>query len=177
LDNKTRTVIAALTLSAVGLVGITRDENYVSTAMIPVPGDVPTLGFGSTDGVRMGDTTTPPKALSRLLQDVDKRTIKRCVTAPLHQFEYDAYQSLAFNIGIGAFCDSTLVRELNVGLYPEACRHIEDFTCGPATQATRAKPGEKCYSARKPMKVMKGLVDRRARERALCEGAGEAFRP
>jgi len=35
--------------------------------VIPVKGDVPTIGFGTTTGVKLGDTTTPPKALARAL--------------------------------------------------------------------------------------------------------------
>ena len=43
---------------------------------------------------------------------------------PLHQHEYDAFLSLAYNIGPGAFCGSTLVRLLNAGQYREACDQI-----------------------------------------------------
>jgi GH24 family phage-related lysozyme (muramidase) len=94
--------------------------------------------------------------------------IKRCVKVPLHQWEYDAVTQLAYNIGEGAFCSSTLVRELNAGRYLEACQHISDFICGPATEATRAKPGAKCYYPDRPRKIIPGLVNRRERERELC---------
>ena len=62
-----RTAVAALGLSAAALVGLVLREGYSDRAIIPVKGDVPTLGFGSTtraDGslVRLGDTTTPPQA-------------------------------------------------------------------------------------------------------------------
>jgi len=43
---------------------------------------------------------------------------------PLHQHEYDAFLSLAYNIGSGAFCGSTLVRLLNDRRYCEACDQI-----------------------------------------------------
>lgn len=121
-----RKTLAALTLSAAGLVGIVAHEGYSGTAIVPVPGDVPTLGFGTTEGVRLGDRTTPPQALARALQDVQRYegALRRCVTAPLHQHEYDAYTSLAYNIGPTAFCSSTLVRRLNAGDYAEACGEI-----------------------------------------------------
>ena len=51
-----RIQLAALTLSAATLVGIAVHEGYRDTAYIPVPGDVPTIGFGTTGGVKMGDT-------------------------------------------------------------------------------------------------------------------------
>ena len=47
--------LAALSLSAAGLVGIALHEGYSDKAIIPVPGDKPTIGFGSTtraDGSR-----------------------------------------------------------------------------------------------------------------------------
>jgi lysozyme len=124
--SRLRVAAAALTLSAAAFVGLAVHEGYSDTAIIPVPGDVPTLGFGTTEGVRMGDKTTPTKALARALSDVQKfeGALKTCVKVPLHQHEYDAYLSLAYNIGPTAFCGSTLVRLLNQGQYREACDQI-----------------------------------------------------
>lgn len=121
-----RTQLASLTLSAAALVGIALHEGYRDRAYVPVPGDVPTIGFGTTQGVKPGDTITPPKALQRALQDVQQfeGAIKRCVTVPLHQHEYDAYISLSYNIGQTAFCSSTLVRKLNAQDYEGACKQI-----------------------------------------------------
>ena len=121
-----RTQLASLTLSAAALVGIALHEGYSDKAYIPVPGDVPTIGFGTTQGVKPGDTITPPKALQRAFQDVQQfeGALKSCVTAPLHQHEYDAYISLSYNIGQTAFCSSTLARKLNAQDYEGACRQI-----------------------------------------------------
>lgn len=121
-----RIVVATLALSAAGLVGIVGYEGYTDHAVIPIPGDVPTIGFGTTAGVRMGETTTPPAALRRALRELNEfeATIKQCVTVPLHQHEFDAYTSLAYNIGPYAFCSSTLVKELNAGRYEAACAQI-----------------------------------------------------
>lgn len=121
-----RVKLAGLSLSAVALVGIALHEGYSDRAYIPVPGDVPTIGFGTTEGVKPGDTITPPKALVRALQDAQKfeGALKRCVKVPLHQHEYDAYISLSYNIGPTAFCGSTLVRKLNAEDYAGACREI-----------------------------------------------------
>lgn len=121
-----RVTVAALTLSASALVGIAVHEGYRPVAYRPVPGDVPTIGFGTTGGVRMGDSIDPVRALVRKLDDVRKfeGALKTCVRVPLHQHEYDAFLSLAYNIGSGAFCGSTLVRLLNEGRYREACDQI-----------------------------------------------------
>jgi lysozyme len=121
-----RVVIGALSLSASALVGIALHEGYRGEAYIPVKGDVPTIGFGTTAGVKPGDRIEPVQALVRKLADVQRfeGALKECVRVPLHQYEYDAFMSLAYNIGPGAFCGSTLVRRLNAGDYTGACNEI-----------------------------------------------------
>jgi lysozyme len=121
-----RAPIISLGISGIALVGLLVAEGYRDTAYIPVAGDVPTIGFGTTQNVRMGDKITVPQALNRALDDVQKfeGAMKRCVKVPLHQYEYDAYVSLTYNIGEGAFCRSTLVRKLNAGDYKGACEQI-----------------------------------------------------
>ena len=115
-----------LALSASALVGIAVHEGYSPVAYEPVKGDVPTIGFGTTEGVKQGDKTTPERALVRLLNDASKfeKAVKRCAPVPMYQYEFDAYVSLTYNIGEGAFCKSTLVRLLNQQKYEEACKQI-----------------------------------------------------
>jgi lysozyme len=146
-----RVQLASLTLSAAALVGLALSEGYTDRAVQPLPGDKWTYGFGTTEGVRPGDTITPPKALERKLRDVQnfEGALKQCVTVPLAQHEYDAYVSLAYNIGSKAFCGSTLVRLLNAGDYAGACQQILRWD--------RFK-GER----------VRGLTARREREHALC---------
>lgn len=152
-QNKTRIKVAALALSAAGFVGVVLHESYTESAVIPIPGDVPTLGFGTTEGVRMGDRTTPPKALVRALSDLAKYegAVKKCVHVPLFQHEYDAATSLAYNIGTTAFCNSTVVKRFNAGDYAGACAAFEMWNKANG-------------------RVVRGLAIRRAQERAQCEG-------
>lgn len=149
-----RNAITTLVLSAAALVGIALNEGYSDSTIIPIKGDVPTIGFGTTEGVKLGDKITPPKALARALQDVQKfeGAIKKCVAVPLHQYEYDAYVSLSYNIGSGAFCSSTLVKKLNVQNYAGACQEILRWD--------RAKG-----------RVVKGLTNRRQQEYQKCIGS------
>lgn len=158
-----RSIVAVLALSAAGLVGIAVDESYTAKAVPdPVHGAaVPTIGFGATTGVRMGDITTPPKALARLMTDVRlyEGALRRCVTMPLHQHEYDTYVNLAYNIGAGAFCSSTLVRLLNAGQYEQACNAILMW---------RFAANVDCSSTGN--KVCAGLWSRRQRQRLQCLG-------
>ena len=149
-----RVAVAGLVLAASTIVGIATQEGYKEAAYIPVPGDVPTIGFGATKGVKLGDKTTPVRALNRLLDEVDSvyaQGVRRCVTVPLYQYEFSAYVSLTYNIGVANFCGSTLVKKLNQGDYSGACRAIERWN----------KAGGR---------VSQGLVNRRKEERAICEG-------
>lgn len=121
-----RTQVAALSLSAAALVGLVSHEGFRDEAYIPVAGDVPTIGFGTTENVKLGDKIDVVSALKRAVNDVNKfeGALKQCVKVPLHQYEYDAYISLSYNIGASAFCSSSLVRLLNEEQYEEACKQI-----------------------------------------------------
>ncbi|MBV6414883.1 MAG: lysozyme [Xanthomonadales bacterium PRO6] len=121
-----RRTVAGLTLSAAALVGIVLHEGYTDHAVVPAKGDVPTIGFGTTAEVKIGDITTPPEALARALTDIQQfeGALKQCVTVPLAQHEYDAFVSFSYNVGSRAFCKSTLVRKLNAEDYAGACAEL-----------------------------------------------------
>jgi lysozyme len=150
---KARIVIGALTLSASALVGIAVHEGYRGEAYIPVKGDVPTIGFGTTAGVKSGDTIEPVQALVRKLADVQRfeGALKQCVRVPLHQHEYDAWMQFTYNVGPSAFCNSTALRKLNSGDYAGACDEMLRWVY---------------VDGRK----VQGLVNRREAERQLCLG-------
>lgn len=151
--SKIRYAIAGLSLTAAGLVGILNYEGFSDTAYIPVPGDVPTIGFGSTKGVKLGDTITPEKAIERAYRDIrnTESAIHKCVHVPLSASEYDAFTSLAYNIGTSAFCSSTLVKKLNAGDYDGACAEIKRWVYVKG-------------------QVVPGLVNRREKEYRKCMG-------
>lgn len=150
---KKRLAVGVLSLSATGLIGIASYEGFSEKAYIPIKGDVPTIGFGSTEGVKMGDAITVPQALDRLRRDITvaESAISRCVRVPLSQGELDAYTSLAFNIGTNAFCRSTLVVKLNGGDYAGACEEIKRWVYAGG-------------------RLVPGLVARREKEYATCVG-------
>jgi lysozyme len=149
-----RIQVAALSLSAAALVGLALHEGYRENAYIPVPGDVPTIGFGTTEDVELGDKTTPERALVRLLKDANKfeSAVQSCVKVPLHQYEYDAYVSLTYNVGPRAFCGSTLVKRLNQSDYSGACLEILKW------DKFKGKP-------------LPGLTKRRQEEYLKCTGS------
>jgi lysozyme len=149
-----RAAIATLALSASTLVGLAVHEGYREAAYIPVPGDRATIGFGDAQGVKLGDRTDPVRALIRLNAQADtfQQAMRGCIgEVPLHQHEWDAYVSLTFNIGSGAFCKSTLVQKLRAEDYAGACDQILRW------DRFQGKP-------------LPGLTKRRAAEHAQCVG-------
>lgn len=148
-----RRFTAVMSMSAAGLIALAGYEGFRAEAYIPVPGDVPTVGFGSTSGVKLGDKITVEEGLERLYRDVGvaESAIARCVKVPLTQGEYDAYTSFAFNVGGTAFCSSTLVKKLNAGDYAGACSELKRWVYAGG-------------------KILPGLVERREREFQMCMG-------
>lgn len=124
-----RVIVAALTLSAAGFLGIVSSESYVGEAMVPTQGDRPTLGFGSTfheDGrpVQMGEKTTPVRALVIAQAHLSREeTIFRdsLKGASLSQAEYDIYVDWVYQYGTGAWMQSTMRRHILAGNYAAAC--------------------------------------------------------
>lgn len=116
------------------------------------PAGVPTIGYGHTAGVAMGQTVTQQQADDYLRRDVRQfeRAVSRLVRVPLTQGQFDALVSFAFNLGEGALAQSTLLRLLNAGDYAGAAAQFERWN----------KAGGR---------VLPGLVRRRAAERALFE--------
>ena len=123
-----RVVVGVLTLSAAGFLGILQREDYREKAYPdPTYGwKIPTVGFGSTEGVKQGDSLKVVPAIERALVDANQfeGALKKCVKVPLSQPEYDLYVNLSYNIGSGAFCSSTLVKRLNNKDYQGACNAI-----------------------------------------------------
>jgi len=150
-----RKAIAGLALSASALVALVAHEGYSETAIVPVIGDRPTLGYGMTqrpDGspVQMGDTTTPVKALQRTLAYVQKQDIQMrgCITAPLHQGEYDELADFGYQYGIRRLCESSMVRLANAGDYAGSCKAYLQyrFAAGYDCSTTiNGKPNKRCW--------------------------------
>ena len=109
-------------ISDEGLELIKEYERLVLGAYMPTPKDVPTIGYGHTKGVKMGDTCTPLQADTWLREDCEEaeRCIAKYVTVPLMQNEFDALVSFVFNVGCGAFAGSTMLKLLNAGDYDAA---------------------------------------------------------
>lgn len=108
---------------------VARWEGFRATAY-RCPAGKWTIGYGTTDGVKPGDTITSAEALDRLARHMEKdaRAIDSLVTVSLAPHERDALISLAYNIGISAFTHSTLLRLLNGFDKPGAAEQFMRWT-------------------------------------------------
>jgi lysozyme len=134
-------------------------NKYLNAYIDPV--GIPTIGYGSTYNydakrkVRLGDSITQEKAIEWLRNETKSIVpkIKALVKVPINQNQLDSLTSFVYNVGIGAFRSSTLLRLLNSG-----APKIE-----VAAQFDRWNKG----TVRGQKVVLPGLVRRRSEEKAL----------
>jgi lysozyme len=96
--------------------GRTFTEGFEGCSLVAYrcPAGVWTIGYGHTDGVKPGDTCTQEQADARLSQDLVLfgDGIGRLIgSAPTTQNQVDALGDMAFNIGLGGFGSSTVLRK------------------------------------------------------------------
>ncbi len=132
---------------------VKRFEGFREDAYL-CPAGIPTIGYGSTRGVRLGMTITEEEAARRLREDLDAaaKAVFRLVIVPLTRWQIDALTSFAFNVGGDKFASSTLLRKLNVGDRAGAAAEFERWVHAGG-------------------KVLPGLVARRRAEADLFRGS------
>lgn len=139
-------------LSQRGIDLIKQFEGYSSMAYPdPATGGAPwTIGYGTTKGVKPGMVITAQQAEKMLRDDVAKfeSGVSSLITAPTTQGQFDAMVSLAYNIGLGNFGKSTLLKKHNARCYTCAADQFRVWN-------------------RANGKVMNGLTKRRAAERQV----------
>ena len=159
-----RLPISVLALSAAALVGTALHEVFMGTAYQD-SGGIWTIGFGNTEGVKPGQTITPEKALSRLYKEAEGvygAGVKKCVTANLHQYEYDALVDAAYNAGVGAVCRELSSRFNSAKTdadYVAACESMRTWRATVNGKDCRIKENN-----------CRGLVKRRDYEADMCLG-------
>lgn len=139
-------------LSQRGIDLIKQFEGYSSKAYPdPATGGAPwTIGYGTTKGVKPGMVITAEQAEKMLRDDVAKfeSGVSSLITSPTTQGQFDAMVSLAYNIGLGNFGKSTLLKKHNARCYTCAADQFRVWN-------------------RANGKVMNGLTKRRAAERQV----------
>lgn len=138
--------------SAAGRAAIKQREGVVLSAYKDSVG-ILTIGVGHTSAagpptIYKGMKITAAQADEILSRDlaIFEKGVSQAVKVPLSQNEFDALVSFAFNVGVGAFQKSTLVKELNKGNRYGAANELLRWN----------KAGGK---------VLKGLTNRRKAER------------
>lgn len=121
------------------------------------PVGIPTICYGETKGVRMGDTKTKEECDTMLAQRLLQFRAELAVCAPSLTSRpaptQAALVSWAYNVGTPAACKSTLVRKLNAGDLRGACNELNKWV----------------YATKAGVRIkLRGLETRRAEERELC---------
>jgi lysozyme len=127
-------------------------EGKENKAYLDVVG-VYTICYGSTSGVKKGDYKTDEQCLESLAEELSIHNDKmlRYVKVPLADYQQAAFLSFTYNVGVGAFSKSTLLKKLNNRDYIGACNELLRWN----------KAGGKVYN---------GLTRRREAERKVCLG-------
>ena len=115
------------------------------------PAEIWTVCYGETKGITKDSRYTPEQCKEMLGARIEEfgRGVDACVKAELPPERKAAFTSTAYNIGIGAFCKSSIVRKINAGDVRGACDELLRWVkAGGIT--------------------LPGLVKRREQERQLC---------
>lgn len=117
----------------------------------PDVGGVPTYCYGETKGAEWGKTYTKEQCDEKLADRLVEfnEGVNSCVFVELPDTRRAALVSLSYNIGVSAFCKSTVVRKLNAGDVQGGC---DAFLMWNRVKGV----------------VWRGLTNRRQKERALC---------
>ena len=142
---------ASLTLAGAYLVGPW--EGMEKKAYQDVVG-VWTQCYGHTEGVKKGSVKTVEQCNTQLAETLPRyqEQMLRYVKVPLTPYQEAAFISFTYNVGVGNFAKSTLLKKLNQGNYQGACEELRKWVYA----------GGKKYQ---------GLVNRREDEYEMCIGA------
>lgn len=117
---------------------------------------IPTLCFGETKGVKMGDYRTDEQCEESLSKElaVYNQAMKKYVKVPLRPYEEVAYTSFVWNLGETNFRNSTLLKKLNAGDRAGACNELLKWNRAGGVE-------------------VRGLTNRRLAEHKTCVGKDE----
>lgn len=107
------------------------------------PAGVPTIGWGHTKGVKLGDICTPEQAETWFQEDYDlaRRVVLRHVETKLTENQVQALTSWVFNLGEGNFAVSTLLKKLNANDIEGASKEILRWNKGRINGILQVLPG------------------------------------
>ena len=150
VKNKLLALGLSSALATTGLFVAKHEGLVLGTYVDPV--GILTSCFGHTGPeLKLGQKFSEDECLEQLAKDLSKhdKEMMKYVRVPLSDEEHAAYLSFVYNVGVGNFKSSTLLKLLNKGQRVEACEQL--------TRWVFAKG-----------KKLRGLVNRREDEKALC---------
>lgn len=115
------------------------------------PVGIPTICFGETKGVRLGQRATLEQCRGMLADSlaIANRAVDACIRAPLPDYRRAALVSFTYNVGQQALCGSTLARKINAGDVAGGCNELLRWDYAKGIR-------------------LPGLVKRRQAERNMC---------
>jgi lysozyme len=143
---------------------VTRHGKWLAVAVVLIGGfeglrtvayrdavGIPTICFGETKGVRMGMKKSRAECDAMLAERIVEFDdgVDACIHVALPDNRRAAVVSLAYNIGVRAFCGSSVARRLNAGDVRGACDAFLLWNKAGGVE-------------------LPGLTKRRQEERALC---------
>lgn len=132
---------------------------------------------GATENAMWGKTYTPTECRAQLERDLERHAagVARCVPmSRLTAGQRVAFVDAAYNIGVPAFCGSTMARRINAGDVAGACDALMAWNkigvmrpvIGPDGKPVKDASGK--VVMRKVFEEVRGLTRRRQAERELC---------
>lgn len=118
----------------------------------PDPVGIVTSCYGHTGPeLKLGQKFSEDQCLEQLAKDLSKHNTEmmKHVKVQLSAGEHAAYLSFTYNVGVGNFKSSTLLKKLNAGKREEACNQLSRWVFAKG-------------------KKFRGLVNRRQQEKELC---------
>ena len=127
-------------------------EGMKTTAYQDVIG-VYTVCYGETKGVKRGDKYTEDQCIDQLALSLPayRANMLQYVKVHLAPYEEAAYLSFSYNVGVGNFANSSLLRKLNSGQHQAACEELKKWVYAGG-------------------KYFQGLANRREEEYQMCIG-------
>jgi len=124
-------------------IDIIKDREKLYLKAYLCPSGIPTIGWGHTLKVKLGMTCTIEQAEEWLKIDIEdfEKAIYNTVNVDLNENQFSALVSFVFNIGYGAFVNSTLLRLLNLGNYESVPEQLRRWKYGSVRGVKTELPG------------------------------------
>jgi lysozyme len=122
---------------------------------------VPTICYGHTDGVQIGDAATDAECRAQLNAELQVYwdRVDDYVTAEMQPWEHVAFTSFAYNLGLHAFAKSTMLKRANEGNMAAACLELIKNEQWSNVDCPKCR-------------FVQGLSNRRHAEFKICIGQG-----